>query len=481
MAEIHHTTLVPGKLDLLAEWLPAQRWYAAKGRLPRLLRVGGFRLDDPGGQVGIEILLVADVSGSPPVVYQVPLTYRGAPLAGADGALVGTAEHGVLGSRWIYDGPHDPVFGAGLLDLVQGRAQAQAQSESDTPDQTVVGHPVTDHHVTAVSSSVLRGEQSNTSVICEVVDEAGAPADPVIVKVFRTLQPGDNPDVVVQAALTAAGSRQVPQAVGYVSGTWLEPREPGRAGDSQLAHGHLAFAQRFLPGLEDAWRVALRSAGEGTDFTASARELGEATGHIHLDLARTLGTTPVTAQARAQLLASMRERRATALREVASLAEHDEDLRRVLDAVERHQWPDLQRIHGDYHLGQVLRTADAGWVAVDFEGEPLRPLGERVRPDVALRDVAGMLRSFDYAGGSVERDRPGHSARAWVEDCRAAFLAGYATVAHVDLDAQAPLIRALELDKALYEIVYEARNRPTWISIPATAIDRLIADRKGSS
>ena len=223
VAEIYDTTLEPSKLDLLTSWLPGQRWYAGKGKTPVLRKVGGYRLDDPAGQVGIEVMVVADESGRTPVVYQVPLTYRDAPLPGADDALVGTTEHGVLGRRWVYDAPHDEVFAAQLLALIQGQAEPQAQSTSNTPDRTVERHATDGEIVTLASASVLRGEQSNTSVICEVVDRSGAPAPPVIVKVFRSLQPGDNPDVMVQSALTEAGSTQVPHTVGYVSGQWTDP------------------------------------------------------------------------------------------------------------------------------------------------------------------------------------------------------------------------------------------------------------------
>ncbi|WP_030385186.1 maltokinase N-terminal cap-like domain-containing protein [Streptomyces sp. NRRL S-241] len=137
MAIIHKTTMSPGKLELLAAWLPAQPWYLPTGRPPALARAGGFRLDDPEGEVGIEFMVVTDSSGEEPTAYHVPLTYRGAPLAGAEAALVGTTEHGVLGRRWVYDGPHDPVLSAQLLALFQGRAEPQAQSLSDTPDPTV--------------------------------------------------------------------------------------------------------------------------------------------------------------------------------------------------------------------------------------------------------------------------------------------------------------------------------------------------------
>ncbi|MER8093697.1 maltokinase N-terminal cap-like domain-containing protein [Streptomyces goshikiensis] len=137
MAIIHKTTMSPGKLDLLAAWLPDQSWYRPTGRPPELARSGGFRLDDPEGEVGIEFMVVTDTSDGEPTAYHVPLTYRGAPLAGAEAALVGTTEHGVLGRRWVYDGPNDPVLTAQLLALFQGRAEPQAQSLSDTPDPSV--------------------------------------------------------------------------------------------------------------------------------------------------------------------------------------------------------------------------------------------------------------------------------------------------------------------------------------------------------
>jgi Maltokinase N-terminal cap domain len=137
MATIHTgTTLVPSKLELLTDWLPRQPWFAGGGA-PTLTRAGGFRLDDPAGEVGIEFMLVTDDGGT---TYSVPLTYRGAPLPGSDDALIGTSEHGVLGRRWVYDGARDPVLVAQLLAFLDGRVEAQHQSRSDTVDPTVVAH-----------------------------------------------------------------------------------------------------------------------------------------------------------------------------------------------------------------------------------------------------------------------------------------------------------------------------------------------------
>ena len=470
MAIVHKgATIVPTKTEMVTEWMPHQRWYHGKGHVPQLRRVGGFRLEDPEGEVGCETLLLADEAVTPAVVYQVPLTYRGAPLEGAEHALIGTMEHSVLGRRWVYDAPHDPVYvsqlmatilGSGVSDEAQASAGSNARARGSSTGQSAGS---------VSSSSVLSGEQSNTSIICRMSAPDGGPAEPLIVKVFRTVQDGDNPDVVVQSALTRAGSDRVPMAVGHLEGAWDAPV------DGAPQHGHLAFAQEFIPGVEDAWRVALVAAASGADFTARARDLGVVTAQIHAALANALGTSEVTPESRDALVTSMRQRYAAAAALVPELSAHSAAVDRIAQSVRDVHGPPLQRIHGDYHLGQVLDVPERGWVALDFEGEPLRPLAERTRPDLTARDVAGMLRSFDYAAGSVALAESPVDATAWAAACRGAFLDGYASVAGVpDADAVA-LTRALELDKALYEVVYEARNRPSWLPIPLGAVERLIS------
>lgn len=138
MALIHHTTIKPTKLELLSEWLPTRPWYRGGTASPVLAKSGGFRLDDPADEVGIEFMMTTDTSGAEPVTYLVPMTYRGAPLEGAEDALIGTMEHGVLGTRWVYDGFHDPALVAELLRFVDGRARAAAQSVSHALDEEVV-------------------------------------------------------------------------------------------------------------------------------------------------------------------------------------------------------------------------------------------------------------------------------------------------------------------------------------------------------
>ena len=152
--------MAPTKLELLTAWLPGQPWWVGGDRHPQLTPAGGFRLDDPLGEVGLEFIFVTDVSGGEPVTYHVPLSYRAGPLPGAEHALLGTSEHGVLGRRWIHDGPHDPVLTAALGAFVHGRVQAQHQSNSDTlePSVTVSGNPGADTVVELVR--VLGGEPS---------------------------------------------------------------------------------------------------------------------------------------------------------------------------------------------------------------------------------------------------------------------------------------------------------------------------------
>lgn len=164
MAEIHHTTLSPSKVELVAPWLPHQPWYIGTGT-PQLSKPGGWRLDDPEGEVGIEFMVATDESGDEPVHYHVPLTYRGSPLAGAEDALLGTSEHGVLGRRWIYDGAHDPVLVTQLLAAFQGASEPQKQMDSYTPDPTVACHSDLAQSLTAEQVRSVRSGPDGTDVV----------------------------------------------------------------------------------------------------------------------------------------------------------------------------------------------------------------------------------------------------------------------------------------------------------------------------
>src|SRR4051794_40558965 len=161
----------PTKLELLSEWLPEQDWYVDRGEPPRLARVGGFRLDDPAGEVGMEFVFVIDTAGGDRTTYNVPMTYRGAPLASAADALIGIGQHGVLGRRWIYDGAHDHVLLAEVERLVEGAVQPQEASRSDAVDRSVT--------VASHDRSAPRGQPRDAAVRIVRVLTAGSPsADP---------------------------------------------------------------------------------------------------------------------------------------------------------------------------------------------------------------------------------------------------------------------------------------------------------------
>ncbi|MFC8712724.1 1,4-alpha-glucan branching protein [Streptomyces sp. NPDC057197] len=201
MAVIHRTTLEPTKLELLTAWLPSRPWYGGAPR-PELSNAGGFRLDDPSGEVGIEFLVVNDTSGPSPAAYLVPLTYRGAPLDGAGHALVGTMEHGVLGRRWAYDGCHDPVLAARLAALIEGTAQAQAQRVSDTPDHEIVRSYTGTAPAAAVFSTV-----TDTPEATELTAPEGT-----VLRLVRALSPAPDGAPV-----------RPPTAAGHVAGPWRQP------------------------------------------------------------------------------------------------------------------------------------------------------------------------------------------------------------------------------------------------------------------
>ncbi|WP_448073025.1 maltokinase N-terminal cap-like domain-containing protein [Georgenia yuyongxinii] len=462
---------LPGTLPA---WMARQRWYTGKGRVPHLEVVGALSLAPAGvpptaggehpartGDAEAASWLLRDVGGPAPVLYQVPLTVRHEPVPGLEHALVDGD------GPFVYDGCHDPAGATALLAaVVEERAL-------DGAGVGARGHR-TGSRAAVAGSRVLRGEQSNTSIIFD----AATGGTPVILKVFRVVQAGHNPDVEVQEALAGGGSTRVPRPLGDLLGWWPD--------GAARAEGHLAFAQEFLPGVQDAWRVALRALEHGTDFADRAAALGETTAEVHAVLARTMPTAEADDAAREAMLAGWRRRYAAAREAVPALAAHADAVEAVLRAGAATPWPALQRVHGDYHLGQVLDVPGRGWVLLDFEGEPLRPLAERTAPDLPQRDVAGMLRSFDYAAGAATGTGATGAAggttataadrarQAWADRARAAFLDGYRAGGGRDPRSDAELLRALELDKALYEAVYEARNRPGWLPIPLAGVARLL-------
>jgi trehalose synthase-fused probable maltokinase len=456
-------------LHLITSWLTEQRWFASKGHQPNLELIGGWQL--PGEPDGLRVHLLMDHNSRPPILYQVPVSERTEPLEGADTAFIGRLTDDQGDSRYLYDAPHDPSWAEALLRLIEegGEATPNGATASGVAFARDAAAP------SAVrSSQVLSGEQSNTSIVYTPV-QPPAPGDTtqVIVKLFRALHHGDNPDVVLQSALAAAGSAHVPRSIGCVVGEW---NDIGREGNR--ARGHLAFAQEFLAGSEDGWRYALRAAEAGEDFTERARELGVATAEVHSTLAEALGVRAATEDDIGSALSSWQRRLQLAVEEVPAVAEVRELIEKLYSTAANLAWPGLQRIHGDYHLGQVLAAADGRWILLDFEGEPLRPMVERSRPDFTIRDIAGMLRSFDYVAGTHVGDA---AVEQWAAMSRRAFLDGYIERSGTDLRSQRALLDAFEVDKAIYEAVYEARNRPDWLPIPTAALRRLALRAEGAA
>ncbi|HEV7743122.1 MAG TPA: phosphotransferase [Pseudolysinimonas sp.] len=420
--------------QLVGGWMARQRWYAGKGGVPRLRTVGDIPLPSPDHDALIHILLLADDADPRHAVYQVPVVERHGVPQGSEDHLIGPN-----GDRAVFDAPYDPAFAAALLDAIRGDA-----------------HPTAAHQVTG--SGVLTGEQSNTSIVVSTRS-----AGEVMVKVFRVVQHGQNPDSELQGALSAAGAGYVPHFVGALDAQWRD------AGET-LGEGQLAIAQEFLRGAEDAWLTARRAVDAGADFSREAFELGRATAALHATLAERLPTIEATPAAVSDMTAIWTARLEAAIRDVPMLVQHRDDIQIAYATAATSDWPRLQRIHGDLHLGQILHATAGGaerWVFIDFEGEPLRTIDERTRPEPPLRDLAGMLRSFDYAAASSTHPE----ADGWARRAGDAYLAGYEDGGGRIGDHA--LLTAFELDKAVYEASYEARNRPSWLPIPVHAIERL--------
>lgn len=355
---------------------------------------------------------------------------------------------GSVGDRYYYDATVDPELMLAWLCVI------------------------TDGAAIADRVRPVGAEQSNTSLVYD---------NDRIAKLFRRLQEGRNPDVEVTEALAAVGYAHVaaPVAVWQRGGT------------------DLAFVQQYLAGGTEGWALALASlrnlysvrpdnpADAGGDFAHEAARLGQVTAEMHLAMATAFGVDrdKFVAEGWPMVLAEIDDQ----LRQEvgAAITGSAGRLLEQLAAVED-PGPAI-RVHGDYHLGQVMRT-DTGWYVLDFEGEPVRDKAQRLAFTSPFKDVTGMLRSFHYAAHFVLQEQDGHEqeklrplADGWEQHNRAAFLDGYFGTALVtDLLPERPDVRdivslAFELQKALYELAYERAYRPSWVAIPTAAIQRMLA------
>jgi maltokinase len=437
---------------MLAVWLPKQRWFPGRGSTVSELHIVSdvtLRSGDPA----LRHLIVQTRVHGGTARFQVLVGRRRLPPAALGSAVIGSRN----GMTW-YDALHDPDLAAELTcgigaQRIFGRLRFVHEPTAPNPSDRWPG------------SRVLTAEQSNTSLVF---------GDLAILKVLRRLFPGANPDLEVAHALARLGSAQVAAPYGWI--------ETDLDGEPVL----LAVLSEFLAGASDGWSLALASLsrlpGTGgvatTDasaaampFVAEARLLGEGTAELHADMAAAFGTHELGRAELAAIAGTMHAKLTEAIALVPELGPHEGRIRLAYDAVADLTGPvPVQRIHGDYHLGQVMRSKH-GWVALDFEGEPALPLTQRRALAPALKDVAGMLRSFDYAArhqliGHRDAGNVAKVADAWVRYCQAAFLAGYAARGATDPAGHDTLLRALTLEKAVYEVVYEHRHRPSWLSIP---------------
>ena len=470
----------------LERWLRARRWFGAKGSDIRSIVVSDvvplFPDDPPSAVARVEV----ELSGNGRGTYQVPLAVRAvsATSAAAPIARIETKD----GDALLFDAVEDARFREQL-----GQTFASCATFAGSNSRWAV-EPIGDAGRQAiprgVPGAVGRAEQSNTSIRY---------GDRAILKLIRRLESGENPDAEIGAFLaTRTSFRNVPRLYGVI-----------RHHDADGATAVAGVLHAFIAGSVDGWGYALARLRETIDsddpslvsFAPDARRLGEIVRGLHAALASDadhpdfapIPTTVDDVRRWGERVHEQASRTGDLLgggKAVANRREAigDRVFERIDTLVERIGDDGGRRIrhHGDLHLGQVLRTENGDFLIIDFEGEPARPLTERRQRQSALRDVAGMLRSFDYAAGSEILGRSGNAraaerARAWRKEIRAAFLDGYRSAAP---GAFLPskersfesLLALFELEKVLYEIAYELNSRPDWVDIPLRDLEGLLGD-----
>ncbi len=432
-----------------ADWLPQQRWYAGRGRT--LQSVNPVAVT-PLGENLEHVLLEASYEDGGSETYQVFIAYNAEPAP--EYAVAATI--GMDADRVAIDALYDEQSARRLLALIDRDETVDRLRFSREPDAKL---PVD------APARVADAEQSNTSVVYDTA---------AILKVFRRVLPGLSPDVELNRVLARAGCQNVAQLLGAIDTT-------SAAGEPVSLGMVTAYAENSAEG----WAMATTSVRDlfnepdlgadevGGDFSGESYRLGEAVAVVHRTLAQELGveTVPVPVDA-------MLERLASAAAAVPDLGPHVDAAAAALRSVEG-ETVKVQRIHGDLHLGQVLRTPKT-WLLIDFEGEPGQPLDARRRPDSPLRDIAGMMRSFEYAPYHLIVDEPdttlvAQRAREWADLNQSSFCDGYAAAFGTDPRTRQAVLSAYELDKAVYEAAYEARHRPSWLPISLRSIARLLA------
>jgi maltokinase len=389
--------------------------------------------------------MAPEIAASPTEYYQLAVSYRPAPHSDLHHAEISRFTDPDLGAVITYDATQDAEACRVILQALLGNRQLRTPNRETRFNTTAVPGLTSD-----LEPRPFTGEQSNTSVML---------GETAILKLFRRLELGHNLDIEVHAALNAVGSADVAGLFGWIEGSWVS--------DGRQLDADLAMVVEMLADAVDGWDLALDSLRTGLGFSTQAEALGKALAETHHALRAAFPTAKMVGARTATI---MIDRLHEAAEIAPALVPHIAGLLRCFDHLGA-ETLDTQRVHGDFHLGQTLHTP-AGWKIIDFEGEPAKAMAERREPDAIWRDIAGMLRSFDYAAATV----PGPHSSGWAEECRTAFLRGYAGRELSATDVS--MLRAYEADKAIYEVVYETRNRPDWVGIPLGAVAALAADNR---